>query len=59
MPVKKCDTKKRILVVDDEENLRHVLTVVLKKQGYVVECAENGEAALGMLAAPALIAGMI
>jgi two-component system response regulator AtoC len=48
--VKKSDSRKRILVVDDEENLRHVLSVVLKKQGYLVECAENGEIALGMLA---------
>ncbi|HEY5974985.1 MAG TPA: sigma-54 dependent transcriptional regulator [Geobacteraceae bacterium] len=41
--------KKRILVVDDEESLRHVLSVVLKKQGYLVDTADNGEAALAKL----------
>jgi two-component system response regulator AtoC len=48
--MRKADAKKRILVVDDEENLRHMLSVVLKKQGYQVECAENGADALEMLA---------
>lgn len=38
--------KKKILVVDDEENLRHMLQVMLKKQGYQVEQAANGEQAL-------------
>jgi two-component system response regulator AtoC len=42
--------KKRILVVDDEESLRHVLSVVLKKQGYLVDTADNGETALVKLA---------
>jgi two-component system response regulator AtoC len=46
----KSEAKKNILVVDDEENLRHMLTVVLKKQGYAVDTAANGEAALRMLA---------
>ncbi|ACH38552.1 sigma-54-dependent transcriptional response regulator [Citrifermentans bemidjiense Bem] len=38
--------KKKILVVDDEENLRHMLQVMLKKQGYQVEQAANGEQAM-------------
>jgi len=38
--------KKSILVVDDEENLRHMLQVMLKKQGYLVETASNGAEAL-------------
>jgi len=45
----KGEAKKRILVVDDEENLRHMLSVVLKKQGYQVESAANGEEALAKL----------
>jgi len=38
--------KKKILVVDDEENLRHMLQVMLKKQGYLVDLAVNGADAL-------------
>jgi two-component system response regulator AtoC len=38
--------KKRILVVDDEENLRHMLQVMLKKLGYLVACAADGAEAL-------------
>jgi two-component system, NtrC family, response regulator AtoC len=37
-----------ILVVDDEENLRHMLQVLLSKQGYMVDLATNGEEALKM-----------
>jgi two-component system response regulator AtoC len=44
---------KRILIVDDEENLRHLLTVILKKEGYETETASNGAEALQkVLAAP-------
>ena len=42
--------KKKILVVDDEENLRHMLQVMLKKQGYLVDTATNGAEALQKLA---------
>lgn len=38
---------KRILIVDDEENFRNVLTVILKKEGYEVEGAANGKEGLG------------
>jgi two-component system, NtrC family, response regulator AtoC len=38
--------KKRILVVDDEENLRHMLQVMLKKLGYLVDTASDGAEAL-------------
>jgi len=37
---------RRVLVVDDEENLRLVLRTFLKRQGYQVEVADNGESAL-------------
>ncbi|MCH5645252.1 response regulator transcription factor [Gordonia sp. ABSL49_1] len=36
----------KILVVDDEENIRQLLSVSLKFQGYEVETAENGPAAI-------------
>jgi len=39
----------RILVVDDEEIIRESLSFVLKKEGYVVEEAENGKAAYDKL----------
>jgi two-component system, NtrC family, response regulator AtoC len=42
---------RRILVVDDEENLRHMLTVLLKREGYEVSAVANGEAALAELQA--------
>ncbi|MEW6377606.1 MAG: sigma-54 dependent transcriptional regulator [Thermodesulfobacteriota bacterium] len=34
---------KRILIIDDEENFRHMLSVILKKERYEVETASNGE----------------
>jgi two-component system response regulator AtoC len=37
-----------ILVVDDEENLRHMLQVLLSREGYQVDLASNGEEALQM-----------
>jgi two-component system response regulator AtoC len=40
---------RRILVVDDEESLRLVLKTFLKRQGYQVEVADNGETALSMV----------
>ncbi|RLB63422.1 MAG: sigma-54-dependent Fis family transcriptional regulator [Deltaproteobacteria bacterium] len=40
---------RRVLVVDDEENLRLVLRTFLKRQGYQVEVADNGETALEMV----------
>jgi len=39
---------KRILIVDDEESFRNVLTVILKKEGYEVDGAANGEEGLKM-----------
>ena len=40
---------RRVLVVDDEENIRLVLKTLLKRHGYDVEVAESGEAALAMV----------
>lgn len=39
----------RVLVVDDEENIRVMLAAVLKKQGYAVDVASNGAHALDAL----------
>jgi len=41
--------KGKILVIDDEPNLRHVLTVVLERAGYGVTGAANGAEALSVL----------
>jgi len=41
--------KPRILVVDDEESIREFLEIMLKKEGYVVTCAEDGQQAKDML----------
>jgi two-component system response regulator AtoC len=43
-------TPLRVLVVDDEENLRHLLSLILGRAGYVVSVASNGREALGRLA---------
>src|SRR5437660_7489161 len=40
---------RRVLVVDDEENIRLVLRTLLKKNGYDVEVADSGEAALPLV----------
>ncbi len=40
---------RRVLVVDDEENIRLVLRTLLKKNGYDVEVADSGEAALALV----------
>lgn len=46
-----------ILVVDDEESVRKLLTAVLKKEGYTVETAEDGRQAVEKAQAikPALV----
>ncbi|KAA0225383.1 sigma-54-dependent Fis family transcriptional regulator [Fimbriimonadia bacterium ATM] len=42
--------KPRILVVDDEPNIRRILQAALERSGYVVTTAESGEHALELLA---------
>ena len=44
---------KRILIVDDEESFRNVLTVILRKEGYEVEGAANGEEGLNKISTSA------
>ncbi|MGZ3768055.1 MAG: sigma-54-dependent transcriptional regulator [Bdellovibrio sp.] len=41
--------KARILVVDDEESIREFLEIMLKKQGYEVTLAEDGQKAKDLL----------
>jgi two-component system response regulator AtoC len=43
--LKSEERKKKILVVDDEENLRHMLQVMLRKHGYLVDTAAEGSEA--------------
>jgi len=40
---------RRVLVVDDEENIRVVLRTLLRRHGYEVETAASGDEALGMV----------
>lgn len=41
--------KARILVVDDEESIREFLEIMLRKEGYEVTCAEDGQKAIDVL----------
>jgi len=45
--------KKRLLIIDDEENMRHMLSKVLSKAGYTIETASNGHEGLKMTASNA------
>jgi CheY-like chemotaxis protein len=40
---------KKILIVDDEESIRFLYKEELEEEGYIVECAKNGEEALEKL----------
>jgi len=40
------DSHARILVVDDDESIRKVLTTILEEEGYSVETAESGREAI-------------
>ncbi len=42
---------KSILIIDDEESFRHMLSVILKKERYDVETASNGEEGLQRITA--------
>ena len=43
------DSARRVLVVDDEENIRLVLQTLLRKHGYEVQVADSAERALALL----------
>jgi two-component system response regulator AtoC len=42
--------EKRLLIVDDEENMRHMLQVMLQKAGYIVQTAADGLEGLEQIA---------
>ena len=44
------EVKPKILIVDDEESLREFLEIMLKREGYEIATAENGEVAIKHLA---------
>jgi DNA-binding NtrC family response regulator len=44
------DSHERVLVVDDEKNVRVLFERVLSKEGYQVECAASGAEAIDKLA---------
>jgi two-component system response regulator AtoC len=41
--------QKRLLIIDDEENMRHMLSSLLSKAGYRVDTASDGAVALDMV----------
>ena len=41
--------QKRILIIDDEENMRHMLTALLEESGFVVHAVSDGMAGLGKI----------
>ncbi len=43
------ESRERILIVDDEENLVALFKRILQKEGYEVQCASSGEEALEKL----------
>src|SRR5260370_39286761 len=49
MPGGVAETKYTVLVVDDDERLRHLVQVVLQNNGYKVEFADDGDALLPMV----------
>ena len=43
------DSGKHILIVDDEKNMRHMLQVMLSREGYIAESAPDGSEGLAMM----------
>ena len=38
--------KKKVLIVDDESGMRHMLSVLLEREGYAIDTAQNGKEGL-------------
>ncbi len=49
MKVIKMNKNLNILIVDDDPSLRNMLSIVLKKEGYIIFSAENGKTAIKLL----------
>jgi len=49
MEVKNNNKDLNILIVDDDSSLRNMLSIVLKKEGYIIFSAENGKTAIKIL----------
>ena len=49
LPTRAPDAPGRILVIDDEQSFRHGLTQLLRRDGYTVDTAANGDLALRQL----------
>ncbi len=47
--MEKKQNSKRILIIDDEENMRHMLKTMLTRYGYAVSTAEDGVQGLAMI----------
>ncbi|MEM2911839.1 MAG: response regulator [Candidatus Bathyarchaeia archaeon] len=43
------ETKKTILIIDDDKYIQQVFTRILRKQGYLIDCAETGQEAIEKL----------
>ena len=46
-------SEKRVLLIDDDEDLSYIITDMLESYGYVVTCAPDGETAMELLSASA------
>jgi DNA-binding response OmpR family regulator len=42
-------TESKIVVVEDDQQLREIIAETLREDGYAVETADNGKAALGLV----------
>jgi CheY-like chemotaxis protein len=53
------EAKPRILIADDERNIRKNLALVLEAAGYLVEVAEDGDKALDYYASKAILRSLL
>jgi two-component system response regulator AtoC len=49
--VMSSDEKKKVLIVDDESGMRHMLSVLLEREGYAIDTAEDGKQGLDKIRA--------